>query len=78
MIPMCSDDFEPQQTWTNNIWRPEDKVKPAPQDPCLERIHRPEVLQTIEERIHELSEELRALSLDIHGRWLLVFSHRSC
>lgn len=70
---MYSSDFESQQTWTNNLWRPEDKIKPVPQDPCLERIYRPEVLQTIEERIYELSEELRTLSLDIHGHPELGF-----
>jgi hypothetical protein len=64
---MCTCDLEPQHTWTNNVWRPEDKANPAPQDPHPERIFKPEVLKTIEERINELSDELKSLSLDIHG-----------
>ncbi|KAF5350648.1 hypothetical protein D9756_008714 [Leucocoprinus leucothites] len=70
---MCTCDLEPQQTWTNDVWRPEDKAKPAPSDPHPERIYKPEVLLTIEEKINELSEELRALSLDIHAHPELGF-----
>jgi hypothetical protein len=58
---------KPQETWTNDAWRPEDKWTPAPQDPHPERIYKPEVLKTIDETIHGFSDELRALSLDIHG-----------
>ncbi|KAF5350649.1 hypothetical protein D9756_008715 [Leucocoprinus leucothites] len=70
---MSIHDNRPQRTWTNDVWRPEDKVKPAPQDPHPEYIYKPEVLQTIEEKINELSDELRALSLDIHANPELGF-----
>ncbi|KXN82376.1 Peptidase M20 domain-containing protein 2 [Leucoagaricus sp. SymC.cos] len=70
---MCSCNLEPQKTWTNEVWRPEDRVKPVPQDPYPERIYRPEVLATIEEKINELSNELRTLSLDIHAHPELAF-----
>ena len=69
---MCIHDREPQQAWSNNVWRPEEKAVPAPQDPHPERIYNPEVLKTIEDKINELSEELRALSLDIHGTYTPV------
>ncbi|KAF9450012.1 hypothetical protein P691DRAFT_811259 [Macrolepiota fuliginosa MF-IS2] len=70
---MCTCDLEAQQTWTNNVWRPGDKAAPAPQDPHLDQIYRPEVLETIEKRINELSDELRTLSLDIHAHPELGF-----
>ncbi|KXN82377.1 Peptidase M20 domain-containing protein 2 [Leucoagaricus sp. SymC.cos] len=70
---MCTCDLEPQTTWTNNVWRPEDKAKPAPQDPHPDRIYKPEVLATIEDKINKLSDELRALSLDIHDHPELGF-----
>jgi hypothetical protein len=65
---MSTGDLEPQKAWTNDAWRPEDNVKPTPQDPHPERIYKPEVLQTIEKKINELSDELMTLSLDIHGQ----------
>lgn len=64
---MHAGNLESQKTWTNDVWRPEDKYTPAPRDPHPERIYKPEVLETIEETISGLSDELRALSLDIHG-----------
>ncbi|KAJ3568023.1 hypothetical protein NP233_g5984 [Leucocoprinus birnbaumii] len=65
---MSTADLPTQTTWTNEIWRPEDEVKPAPQDPHPEQLYRPEVLHTIEEKINELSDQLRDLSVDIHAR----------
>ncbi|KAF7762176.1 hypothetical protein Agabi119p4_8769 [Agaricus bisporus var. burnettii] len=64
---------QPQKTWTNDPWRPEDKWAPAPKDPHPERIYKPEVLKTIEETIQGFSDELRALSLDIHAHPELSF-----
>jgi hypothetical protein len=58
---------DPQNTWTNDVWRPEDKRIPAPQDPHPERLYKPDVLKTIEETIRDYSDKLRTLSLDIHG-----------
>jgi hypothetical protein len=58
---------EPQDTWTNDVWRSEDKRIPAPRDPCAERLYMPHVLKTIEETIEDYSDKLRILSLDIHG-----------
>jgi hypothetical protein len=66
---MCAGDHELQQAWNSAaVWRPDDKAMPAPQDPRPERLYKPEVLKTIDDTINGLSEELRALSLDIHGR----------
>lgn len=61
---------QPQQTWDNSkVWRPDDNVTPVPRDLDPERLYKPEVLKTIEEAIFGLSEELRALSLDIHSKF---------
>lgn len=65
---MCEGDHEPQQSWNDAVlWHRDDKATPAPQDPHPERLYKPEVLKTIDDTINGLSEELRALSLDIHG-----------
>jgi hypothetical protein len=62
------DHHQPQQTWdSSKVWRPDDNVTPVPKDPHPERLYKPEVLKTIEEAIFGLSDELRSLSLDIHG-----------
>jgi len=53
-------------------WHPEDGAAPSPLKPGSSDIYRPDVLETIANRIEELSEELRGLSLDIHGK-LAVF-----
>jgi hypothetical protein len=53
-------------TSRGTAWRPDDGTKPAPERPESE-IFRPDVLTVIERKIHELSDDLRALSLDIHG-----------
>lgn len=73
---MCTCDHEPQQTWNNTVWHPDDKAAPAPQDPHPELLYKPEVLKTIDETINGLSNELRALSLDIHGMRVCVPSSR--
>jgi hypothetical protein len=63
---MCNCDHEAQQTWPNEPWRPGDSTNPTPENPCPELLYKREVLETIEETINELSDELRTLSLDIH------------
>ncbi|XP_006455229.1 hypothetical protein AGABI2DRAFT_138470 [Agaricus bisporus var. bisporus H97] len=71
---MCEGDHEPQQSWNDAVlWHRDDKATPAPQDPHPERLYKPEVLKTIDDTINGLSEELRALSLDIHGHPELLF-----
>jgi hypothetical protein len=47
-------------------WRPEDdpNIRPPLQEG---QVYRPDILDVIETSIDGLSEELRALSLDIHG-----------
>lgn len=52
---------------SQEVWHPENPAAPAPAKPNSGEIYRPEVLATIEARISELDEELRALSLDIHS-----------
>lgn len=64
---MCHCSANTRLGGTPVIWRPEDKQKPAPKRPNSTEIYRPDVFETIEAKIKELSEELRALSLDIHG-----------
>ena len=49
------------------VWRPDDGLRPAPAKPGSTELFRPDVLETIEKRISEVDEELRSLSLDIHG-----------
>lgn len=49
------------------LWRPEDKYLPTPLRPGSSEIYRPDILETIEAKIKELSEDLRTVSLDIHG-----------
>ena len=50
------------------FWRPSDAVSglAGTNSP----IYRPDVYRIIEKRIEELDQELRALSLDIHGMFL--------
>lgn len=62
---MCHLDGVEQTAST--LWRPEDQSQPAPLRPGSSEIYRPDILKTIEAKIEELSEELRILSLDIHG-----------
>ena len=51
------------------VWRPDDGLRPAPAKPGSTELFRPDVLETIEKRISEADEELRSLSLDIHGEF---------
>ncbi|KAF8651175.1 hypothetical protein AX16_004830 [Volvariella volvacea WC 439] len=55
------------------LWRPEDTTPPVPAQPNGEPFYRPDVLETIEAKIHDLDAELRALSLDIHAHPELGF-----
>jgi len=48
------------------VWHPDDDAQPTPSNPDSSKIFRPEVLETIEAKMHEMDSELRALSLDIH------------
>ncbi|KAF8153051.1 hypothetical protein B0H34DRAFT_800308 [Crassisporium funariophilum] len=57
---------ENNQNSNNKAWRPDDGAQATPSKPNSSEIYRPDVLQTIETRIKEMDEELRALSLDIH------------
>ena len=52
----------------NKVWRPDDKVQATAARPGSTEIYRPDILETIEEKIKELDLELRELSLDIHGK----------
>ncbi len=49
------------------VWREGDKDTAKPDRPGTS-IYRPDILKAIEKRIAELDNELRELSLDIHGR----------
>jgi len=49
------------------LWRPEDQYHRTPLRPDSSEIYRPDIFETIEAKIKELSEELRTVSLDIHG-----------
>jgi hypothetical protein len=62
---MCHCDSVEQTAFT--LWRPEDKYHPTPLRPGSSEIYRADILETIEVKIKELNEELRAVSLDIHG-----------
>jgi len=56
----------------NRVWRPDDGTSPAPPLPATD-IYRPDILETIASRIKEIDGELKALSLDIHGAFLIKF-----
>ena len=49
------------------VWRPEDVSKPVPAKPGSSKLFRPDILEFIDDHIEQSSQELRALSLDIHG-----------
>jgi hypothetical protein len=51
---------------SGTVWRPEDDPKIRPPLHVGE-VYRPDILSVIESSIDGLSEELRALSLNIHG-----------
>jgi hypothetical protein len=51
------------------VWHPDDDIRPQAECPNGLEIHRPEILDFIENNIQEISGELRRLSLDIHGTW---------
>ena len=52
----------------NEVWRSDDNAQPKPLRPGSSDLYRPDVLETIESTIKDLDPELRALSLDIHGK----------
>jgi len=58
---------EPTHAASDLPWHPDDKATPAPARPGFSQLFRPDVLETIEQKIGELDGELRELSLDIHG-----------
>lgn len=49
-----------------SVWRPEDVDPPVPNTPGSE-VYRPDIIDEIEKKIGEMSNELNELSLDIHG-----------
>ena len=51
---------------TDVIWRPGDKI---PAEGSGKEIYRPEIFQTIDTSIDDLDEKLRALSVEIHGKY---------
>ncbi|KAF8639156.1 hypothetical protein AX17_001645 [Amanita inopinata Kibby_2008] len=55
------------------VWRPEDTSKPVPAKPDDSDLFRPDILEFIDKTIQDLSQELRALSLNIHGHPELRF-----
>ncbi|KAL0961090.1 hypothetical protein HGRIS_006072 [Hohenbuehelia grisea] len=57
------------------VWRVSDNEERVSSDaqPDTSRLYRPDVLETIQERLAEMDEELRALSLDIHEHPELAF-----
>jgi len=64
---MCVPDSANGSQKNDIIWRPGDGKHPAPTKPGSSELYRPDILETIEAKIKELDDELRALSLDIHG-----------
>jgi len=66
---MCNCHSEESIPESNNKpWRPDDKAQATAARPGSTEIYRPDILETIEEKIKELDLELRELSLDIHGK----------
>lgn len=55
----------------HELWHSD--APPAYIPKSLGNIYKPEVMQTIEEKIDELNTALRKLSMDIHCRYFLVF-----
>lgn len=65
----CSTDdssSSPGHVDLTRVWRADEGAKPTPQRPGATELYRPDILETIEEKIKELDPELRELSLDIH------------
>lgn len=60
---MCQPDST--QPVSTDFWRPGDDVTTVKGTGA--EIYRPDVYKLIEKRIDELNDELRALSIDIHG-----------
>ncbi|KAF9045487.1 hypothetical protein BJ165DRAFT_1477668 [Panaeolus papilionaceus] len=54
-------------------WHPDGGAKPAPVRPNSSELYRPDILETIENKITEIDGELRALSLDIHAHPELAY-----
>lgn len=69
--PTCCH-FSIQNSGSGTAWRPEDIARPTPATPNAGDIYRPDILDHIEATITELDEELRKLSLDIHGRCISI------
>lgn len=60
-------DYLIASTMHARVWRPEDVSKPVPAKPGSSELFRPDILEFIDRHIEQSSQELRALSLDIHG-----------
>ncbi|KAF5313399.1 hypothetical protein D9611_008576 [Ephemerocybe angulata] len=63
----CSHNDPQSAVDLTRVWRPDDEQKPAPVNPGGTELYRPDILETIEQKIAELDSELRELSLDIHA-----------
>ncbi|KAF7292976.1 Peptidase M20 domain-containing protein 2 [Mycena indigotica] len=57
-----------------DVWRPDDKAAPTPVAPGS--VYREDILETIEQTIKNLDDELRALSMDIHDHPELRYEER--
>lgn len=55
---------------SNKVWRRDETAQASPARPGASELYRPDILETIEAKIKELDEELRKLSLDIHGKYI--------
>jgi hypothetical protein len=54
----------------SSLWSEGDPEKPVPIRPS-KNIFRLDILDAIEKKLEEMSDELRELSLDIHSTWWL-------
>ncbi|KAJ3512344.1 hypothetical protein NLJ89_g3574 [Agrocybe chaxingu] len=64
---MCHHHTSETSKFNDKVWHPDDNAQPTAKRPNSSEIYRPDVLETIEEKIKELDSQLRALSLDIHA-----------
>jgi hypothetical protein len=63
---MCKGEHHQPPASLGKVWLADDTGNPSPRDPNRE-IFRPDILDHIEKTITSLDNELRTLSLDIHG-----------
>ena len=69
---LTSPSSTPSTTPEMSLWRPDDTTRATAALPgAADGVWRSDILDAIEETIAGMDEELRALSLDIHGEWRL-------